>query len=113
MSYWEVGEDTKVPKPMVGWKATFLEDEKRESNPRNAPLYESWAGRLGSVKLTSEISFNRTRGRKRVHPKAKCIRHQGLEEKSESLIVVRAWESHVQGEGVDRSRKPRRANVTI
>ena len=37
-------------------------------------------------------------------PKAESIRHQVCMQKSESLIVVRARESRVHGEGVDRSK---------
>ena len=31
VSYWEVGEEIKEPKPLVGWKATLLQGENRES----------------------------------------------------------------------------------
>ncbi len=37
-SYWEVGEKDKVPKPLVGWKATLLQGENRESISGSAPL---------------------------------------------------------------------------
>jgi len=66
---------------------------------------------LRGILSTAEISHYRRAKAIPLHSKAEYIRHQRQGEKSESPIVVRAWENHVPsrmiGKGVDRSNQIR------